>query len=229
MDHTYLAYEIMQEFSRLDFTKPKEAKRIICDSRNITDTDREKIFKDSKPFKVVDNWMAIKLSKAGKVQAYYQDGWRVLALYETNPITLVKAKQKNGTLELYVKQHCSWKENKSDSALEITDPATYQEFTKLTHSASENGYDYHSLAKLANKHKSAPIPLWYGCECLMFGITLPLNEHLKNQIKIEAEIYHGTPIEEKKKTVGPYDRTTLITLVTVKKSKQELTLPDKLF
>lgn len=231
MDHSYLAYEVMQEFSRLDFTKPKEAVRIIYDSRNITEADREQIFKDPKPFKVVDNWLAIKLAKAGRLQTYWEDGWKVLALYDARPITLVKVKQKTkenqSVLEFLVKQHITWMELYTP---DIPQPETYQEFTQLLQSAEKYGYDYKSMEKFANKNHAAQIPLfYYPDECLMFGLTLPINKYSDKQVKIEAEIYHGTPIEHKKKTTGPFDRVTLVTTIRTKKSKQELTLPDKLF
>lgn len=227
MDHSYLAYEVIQEFSRLNFTKPKEALRIIHDSRNITGQDREQIFKDPKPFKVVDNWLAIKFAKAGRLQTYWENGWKVLALYDTKLITLAKVKQKEGVLEFLLKQHTTWLE---DSSPDIPQPETYQEFTQFIQSAEKYGYSYKSMAEFANKNHSARIPLYYyPAECLMFGLTLPVNEHSDRKVKTEAEIYHGTPVEERKKTIGPFDRVTLITTITAKKSKQELTLPDKLF
>jgi hypothetical protein len=227
MDHSYLAYEIMNEFSRINFTKPKEAVRIISDSRNISGADREQIFKDARPFKVVDNWLAVKLAKAGKLQTYWDQGWKVLALYDTKPITLVKVKQKEGILEFLVRQHTTWHESCSP---DIPKPETYQEFTQFLQSAERYGYDYKSMENFANKNHPSPIPLYYHpTECLMFWLAIPVNKHSDKQVKVEAEIYHGTPIEERKKTIGPYDRVTLITTISAKKPKQELTLPDKLF
>jgi|GEM_PF-3630354 len=226
MDHSYLAYKIIEEFSRLNFKDPFRVKTVIENSRDITKEDCQKIFKDKRPIRVIGNWLAVKMAKAGNLQSYWEEGWNVLHLQERNHLTLAKVKQTDGVLEFKLRQRLSWKE---DCSQELPMPKTYKEFTQLLISSAYFGCSYDSLLKLANKLRPAQIPLFYHQECLMFQQTSPLHEQSKIEVKVEGEIYHGTPIEWNKRVVGPDDRVTLITNVKIKKPKQELTLPDKFF
>lgn len=226
MDHSYLAYKVIEEFSRLNFKDPHRARTVIENSRDITKEDCKEIFKDKEPIKVIGNWLAVKLAKVGRIQSYWEEGWIVLHLPEPDCNTFAKVKQKEGVLEFKLRQQITWKEY---CAEEIPTPKNYKEFTQIIGSAKYHGFSYDSMLKLANKLRPAQIPLFYHQECLMFQQTAPLREESPIIVTVEAEVYHGTPIEWEKKVIGPHDRVTLKTTVGVKKPKQELTLPDKLF